>query len=102
MFSYCRGFESLKLENKKERQYQKILSLFWYTFSLSTKKSRWDFDCEESLSKKASVAQPDWYKDSLQRKNEAQHKSYASFYGTPSGTRTLDTLIKSQVLYQLS
>ena len=23
-------------------------------------------------------------------------------YGTPSGTRTLDTLIKSQVLYQLS
>ena len=24
------------------------------------------------------------------------------FYGTPSGTRTLDTLIKSQVLYQLS
>ena len=24
------------------------------------------------------------------------------FFGTPSGTRTLDTLIKSQVLYQLS
>ncbi len=24
------------------------------------------------------------------------------FYGTPLGTRTLDTLIKSQVLYQLS
>ena len=23
-------------------------------------------------------------------------------FGTPSGTRTLDTLIKSQVLYQLS
>ena len=26
----------------------------------------------------------------------------ASFVGTPLGTRTLDTLIKSQVLYQLS
>ena len=26
----------------------------------------------------------------------------ATNYGTPSGTRTLDTLIKSQVLYQLS
>ena len=26
----------------------------------------------------------------------------AVFSGTPSGTRTLDTLIKSQVLYQLS
>ena len=26
----------------------------------------------------------------------------AGFHGTPSGTRTLDTLIKSQVLYQLS
>ena len=25
-----------------------------------------------------------------------------SVHGTPSGTRTLDTLIKSQVLYQLS
>ena len=24
------------------------------------------------------------------------------FFGTPSGARTLDTLIKSQVLYQLS
>jgi len=24
------------------------------------------------------------------------------FFGGPSGTRTLDTLIKSQVLYQLS
>ena len=26
----------------------------------------------------------------------------AGFCGTPSGARTLDTLIKSQVLYQLS
>ena len=26
----------------------------------------------------------------------------AGFFGTPSGARTLDTLIKSQVLYQLS
>ena len=33
-------------------------------------------------------------------RNTCFHKCYC--FGTPSGTRTLDTLIKSQVLYQLS
>ena len=36
----------------------------------------------------------------LYQKHTAQ--PYAVCRGTPSGTRTLDTLIKSQVLYQLS
>ena len=30
------------------------------------------------------------------------YQRIADFVGTPSGARTLDTLIKSQVLYQLS
>ncbi len=31
-----------------------------------------------------------------------QSSRFVNILGTPSGTRTLDTLIKSQVLYQLS
>ncbi len=37
--------------------------------------------------------------------SESKHKRSVSFetdHGAPSGTRTRDTLIKSQVLYQLS
>ena len=30
------------------------------------------------------------------------HKDYPSLFGAPPGTRTLDPLIKSQLLYQLS
>ena len=35
-------------------------------------------------------------------KGGAEEEESPPRYGTPSGTRTLDTLIKSQVLYQLS
>ena len=35
------------------------------------------------------------------KKTQAFHERLV-FFGGPSGTRTLDTLIKSQVLYQLS
>ena len=38
----------------------------------------------------------------LHTKNKNHQKVILIFYGAPSGTRTLDTLIKSQVLYQLS
>ena len=42
----------------------------------------------------------------LKTKIRTAHKSESgsdfNAFGTPSGTRTLDTLIKSQVLYQLS
>ena len=36
------------------------------------------------------------------QKNALTMKHDQRDYGTPSGARTLDTLIKSQVLYQLS
>ena len=36
------------------------------------------------------------------RHRKTDTKRYLFFYGTPTGVRTLDTLIKSQVLYQLS
>ena len=39
--------------------------------------------------------------DTIRHKKRNQIKS-DSFFSTPAGVRTLDTLIKSQVLYQLS
>ena len=35
-------------------------------------------------------------------KGKTKNRTLRFGFGTPSGTRTLDTLIKSQVLYQLS
>ena len=37
-----------------------------------------------------------------EKKKQKTAYHLTSGFGTPSGTRTLDTLIKSQVLYQLS
>ena len=46
-----------------------------------------------------------FYKALLTTKKHRPHSSYVcknSAFDAPSGARTLDTLIKSQVLYQLS
>ena len=43
-----------------------------------------------------------WPCDLSSKRTKKRKPLEAAFFGTPAGGRTLDTLIKSQVLYQLS
>ncbi len=84
------GSSPAKIKNKAI--YLTAYSFIWYTFSLSSKKSRWDFDCEESLSKKPSEAQADWCRNFRQTKKQPHTINIRGYFGTPSGTQPLRVL----------